>query len=224
MAARPILVTGFEPFGGMPTNPSLLAAGELDGKSVGGRKIFGRSLPVSMRRIREALQELLDTLNPAAVISLGLAAGEAALRLERVGVNLADFDIDDNDGLRLANASVSAGGPGARFSTLPLARIADGMLAAGIPATLSPSAGTYLCNASLYCLLELLEERGGDVPAGLIHLPCTPELAACLLRKQIGERRVPLPSMDLARMVAGVEIAIRETLRTLPPAGAAASV
>lgn len=223
MPLRPVLVTGFEPFGGMEENPSLLAAMELDGRSVGGRSVIGRCLPVSMQRIRQALADILDELSPVAVIALGLATGEAALRLERVGVNLADFDIADNDGRRLADLPVSHDGPPARLSTLPLARIADALLDAGIPATLSSSAGTYLCNAGLYCLLEMLEERGGGVPAGFVHMPCTPRLAAALLRKPAGERRGPLPSMDLARMVAGIEIAIRETIASLPPARVAGS-
>ncbi|MGE0213415.1 MAG: pyroglutamyl-peptidase I [Parvibaculaceae bacterium] len=222
MSTRPILVTGFEPFGGMASNPSLLAARELDGRSLDGWKIIGRELPVSFARISERLDRLIEQFAPAAVIGLGLAPGSPALRLERVAVNLADFDIPDNDGSRLSDLPVSRTGPAARFSTLPLADIRAALLDAGVPAILSPSAGTYLCNACLYCLLELIERRNLDTPAGFIHVPMTPEQVAGQQRNAGAAADAPAPSMDLSRIIAGVEVAIRETARALSQGRAAA--
>ena len=208
----PILITGFEPYGGHSRNPSFEAMQALDGRSIDGVPIVGRALPVSMARLRPALAAVLNEAEYAAVISLGLHPGATAIRLERNAVNLADFDIADNDGLNARDAFVSPAGPAARLSTLPLRAIERAMLAAGIPAQLSVSAGTYLCNACLYCCLEATEDFPRPVPCGFLHLPCTPEQVAEAALKE-DPKGAGLASMDLSRIVAGVEIAVRETVR-----------
>jgi pyroglutamyl-peptidase len=157
MPVAPILITGFEPYGGHGRNPSFEAMQALDGRTIAGAAIVGRGLPVSMTRLRPALAALLDEREYGAIISLGLQPGAGLIHLERSAANLADFDIADNDGLDVQDAELSPGGPAARFATLPLRAIERAMLAAGIPSRLSPSAGTYLCNACLYCTLEAVE-------------------------------------------------------------------
>ena len=151
---------------------------------------------------------------PAArlVISLGLAPGEPVIRLERVGLNLADFELSDNEGLTSRDTPVSHQGAAARWASLPLRRIEAALLANGIPARLSETAGTYLCNACLYGFLEKLESQA--VPCGFIHVPMTPDLAAEAIarRRHDGMDRLPPPSMSLDLIVAAVRIAIAETV------------
>lgn len=210
MPTAPILITGFEPYGGHGRNPSFEAMQALDGRMIAGAAIVGRGLPVSMTRLRPALAALLDEREYGAIVSLGLQPSASVIHLERSAANVADFDIPDNDGLDVRDAELSPGGPAARQATLPLRAIERAMLAAGIPARLSPSAGTYLCNACLYCCLEAVEPR--SVPCGFLHLPCMPEQVAeaCL---EHDRQRAGLASMELSRIIAGVEIAVRETVR-----------
>jgi pyroglutamyl-peptidase len=210
----PVLVTGFESYGGHGRNPSFEAMQALDGRVIDGAAIVGRGLPVSMARLRPALATLLDEAEFSAIVSLGLHPGASAILIERTAANLADFDIADNDGIDVHDAEVSPGGPASRLATLPLRAIERAMLAAGIPARLSPSAGTYLCNACLYVCLEAIEARPRPIPCGFLHLPCSPEQVAEAAVKQ-DRQRAGLPSMELSRIVAGVEIAVRETVRAM---------
>lgn len=204
-----ILVTGFEPYGGMPSNPAFDAMHALDGETVAGHRIAGRALPVSIARIADALHEAVSETVPAAVLCLGLYPGEPAIRIERVGLNLADFKLADNEGSRMADELLSANGPAARWSSLPVRAIERALLEAGIPARLSQTAGTYLCNACLYRLLVLAEELARPMPCGFLHLPMTPELAATrlLAEEAAALERDPPPSMELSRIVKGIRIA-----------------
>lgn len=215
MPLPPILVTGFEPYGGHGRNPSFEAMEALDGRVIAGVTIVGRKLPVSLARLWPALAALFDEAEFAAVISLGLQPGAAVIHLERGAANVADFDIADNDGQSVRDKPVSEHGPAARLATLPLRAIEGALLAAGIPARLSPSAGTYLCNACFYCCLEAIEASRRPTLCGFLHLPCMPEQVAGTLLGQDSRQVDILPSMELSRIVAGVEIAISETVRVL---------
>src|SRR6185437_14168316 len=145
---RAVLITGFEPFGGDATNPSQAIAEALDGRRIADMPVVGSVLPVEMARLDGALAAALRELDPAVVILLGLAEGEPVVRLERVALNLADFRIPDNAGDRRADEPLDPRGPAALSSRLPLREIRTALLAAGIPARLSETAGTYLCNAA----------------------------------------------------------------------------
>jgi pyroglutamyl-peptidase len=216
-AGSPILVTGFEPFAGLASNPSAEVAAALDGKEIGGRKIVGRLLPVDFARYRAALDALLRDIAPQLYIGFGLASGEDMIRIERFGVNLADFDIPDNAGARHVGRTIEPDGPAARASTLPCAEIRAALLEAGIPARLSNSAGGYLCNATLYSALGLCTEQRH---CGFIHLPYASEQVAELLREGKG----PLngeslaPSLPIEMMVAAAEIALQVCTASLPSA------
>ena len=159
MAAEPtILVTGFEPFGGDDLNPSALVARELSGRRIAGAMVASRILPVDLDGLGAALDAALASLPapPLAVVALGLAASEAVIRLERVALNVADFSIPDNAGALPRNRPLEPGGPDGRLSRLPLEAILGALLARGIPARLSETAGLYLCNAAMYRLLGRL--------------------------------------------------------------------
>jgi pyroglutamyl-peptidase len=215
MPVAPILVTGFEPYGGHRRNPSFEAMQALDGRVIDGVAIVGRGLPVSMARLKPAIAELLDGSEFAAIIGLGLQPGAPAIHLERNAANLADFDIADNDGHSVRDALISPLGPAARQATLPLRAIERALLAAGIPARLSPSAGTFLCNACLYCCLEAAEARPRPPLCGFLHLPCIPEQVAEAAVSHEPRHGAGMASMELSRIVAGVEIALRETVRAM---------
>lgn len=204
-----VLLTGFEPFDGGTVNPSAEIARALDGGRVAGLSVAGRVYPVSMGRIAAAVRAALEETRPSLVVSLGLAGGEPAVRLERVGVNLADFPIADNDGAAPRDAPLVAGGPDAFAATLPMREIHDALLRAGIPARLSNSAGTYLCNACLYLTGHALKTRGSGARFGFIHLPYLPQQAAALLADpKSGRAPEQCPSMALETMIRAVETAI----------------
>jgi pyroglutamyl-peptidase len=224
-ARQTILVTGFEPYGGRRINPAAEVARALDGTVVDGFAVIGAILPVSQRGLGERLEALLAELRPAIVISLGLAPGEPMIRLERFGLNLLDFEIPDNDGIRLADAPIEANGSTAVRASLPLRAIEAALLEAGIPARLSSTAGTYLCNATLYGLIRLLEARLPTSLGGFIHLPYLPEQVAQLLADGKRDRRIELAqrsdiaSMDLATQIRAVTIAMRQAVGALAARG-----
>jgi pyroglutamyl-peptidase len=221
MSAQPILVTGFEPYGGRGSNPAYEVMKALHGRVFDGTTVVGGGLPVSLTGMKNALHALLDEVRPSAVISLGLWPGEPMIRLERVGVNVADFEIADNEGVLLRDAPVSESVSTAHWSTLPLRAIETALLKEGVPVRISSTAGTFLCNACLYTLMEALSARKSSIPAGFIHLPYMPEQVATLLRDlRSGEvlelhQRADVASMELSRTVRAVEIAISITVKTL---------
>ena len=225
LPSKSIVVTGFEPYGGRRINPAAEVAKALDAQSIDGFAVIGAILPVSQRSLRERLDELLSELRPSIVVSLGLAPGEPMIRLERFGLNLLDFGIADNDGARLADALIEANGVTGVRSSLPLRGIERALLGAGIPARLSSSAGTFLCNAALYSLMRILEERFPATLGGFIHLPYLPEQIAQLLadgkrdRRPESNQRSDIASMDLATQIRAVRIALAETVGALTARG-----
>jgi pyroglutamyl-peptidase len=213
------LVTGFAPYGGRGLNPSAELARALDGARIAGLAVVGRTLPVAMEGLAGRIESVLVETEPALVIALGLAPGEAMIRLERFAVNLADFEIADNAGDRLVNAPVAPGAV-ARAATLPLRAIEEALLAEGIPVRLSTSAGTYLCNAVLYLLLAALERRGRRVPCGFVHLPYLPQqvaemFAAARAGRLEVNQRADTASMDLAVMERALRRAIAVSAETI---------
>jgi pyroglutamyl-peptidase len=199
--SRPtLLVTGFEPFAGQVANPAEEVAKALDGRAVGGAVVRSAVLPVHHAEAGPRVARLIEETAPRAVVHLGLAGGRARIALERVAVNVMDFDTPDNAGYRAQDEPCVPGGPAAYFATLPLAAILAALLADGIPAYVSNTAGTYLCNQTLYGTLHLLATRRLAVPAGFIHLPLLPSMVAAAGLEQ--------PSMDAGTMVRAVEIAL----------------
>ncbi len=173
-----ILITGFEPFGGSHCNPSEKVACALEGYSSPGLTVTTTVLPVDHQRGPQALLAVIQQVSPDAVICLGEAARRSQVSVERIAINLLDFRLPDNAGNQICDQPILPDGPAAYFATLPARAIQQRLLTAGIPAELSLSAGTYLCNQVMYCLLHRLQETGLKIPAGFIHLPPLPEQAA----------------------------------------------
>ncbi|USZ71551.1 pyroglutamyl-peptidase I [Natronosalvus halobius] len=200
-----ILVTGYEPFGEFETNPARQLATALDGTRVAGATLVGRELPVAFDRARPALVEHIERHDPTLVVSLGLAAGRPALSLERVGINLRDTaGTPDNDHRSVLDDPVDVGGPDAYFSTLPVREMQTAMREAGVPTTLSTSAGTHLCNDILYATRRYVETNDLETRSGFVHVPLSHEQAAT--------RETTQPSMALETMRRGIEVELKTAL------------
>ena len=200
-----ILLTGFDPFDGETVNPSWEAVRALHGRRVGGHLVVARQLPTEFARSLRLLRTALRELKPALVLGVGQAGGRAQLSLERVAINLQDARVPDNAGMQPIDEPVIAGGPAAYFSTLPLKAMLAALHDAGLPAGISHSAGTYVCNHIAYAMLHLAAKQRG-MRAGFIHIPYLPAQAARLR----GE-----PSMAQAEVERGLLIALRAATTTL---------
>jgi pyroglutamyl-peptidase len=200
-----IVVTGFEPFGGHPSNPSEEIAKSLDGRVFGGLGVRVAILPVHHAEAGREAVRLLDEHDPVAVLHVGLAAGRARLALERVALNVMDYAEADNAGYQARGEPCVPGGPVAYLSTLPLAAILDALAREGIPAYLSNTAGTYLCNQMLYTTLHAVAVARRRTLVGFLHVPLSPAMVAASGLDQ--------PSMDPAIGVRAVETALQVIAR-----------
>jgi pyroglutamyl-peptidase len=195
-----IIVTGFEPFGPHPVNPSEDLAKAVDGQRIDGCSIRGAVLPVHHAEAQARIVAILNELDPVAVLHLGLAAGRARIGLERVAVNVMDYPIRDKAGHQVVDQPCVPGGPGAYLSTLPIRAILAALTRERIPAGLSDTAGTYLCNQTMYVTLHALAERSAPARAGLMHVPLLPQMVAA--------SGLDEPSMEFGVMLRAVEVAL----------------
>ncbi|NLJ53098.1 MAG: hypothetical protein GX344_03040 [Intrasporangiaceae bacterium] len=175
--ASTVLVTGFEPFGPHATNPTAEAVALLPERITGARVVTA-ALPVEYGRCAEAALALIDEHSPDVIVLTGLAAGRTAVTPERIGINVRDTGgvegFADNAGRAPVDLPIVADGPDGLFSTLPNRAIVAALLAAGIPAEMSATAGTFICNETLYAVLHVLSSAPPPVPlAGFIHVPDT---------------------------------------------------
>jgi len=192
-----ILITAFEPFQQETINATMEALSLLP-DSVCGHTLIKRTIPVVFGKAVEAVTALVDDLQPEAVICLGQASGRAEVTPERVAINVMDARIPDNAGEQPVDAPIREDGPAAYFSTLPVKTMVQAMKEAGVPASLSNTAGTFVCNDLMYGLLDHLARTGRNIPAGFIHIPATPAQAV--------ER--PTPSLAPETVAKGLAAAI----------------
>ena len=195
-----VLVTGFEPFTPHKVNPTEELARALDGVRVGPAVVRSAVLPVHHADAAVRVASLLETLRPDAVLHLGLAGGRARIALERVAVNVMDYVVPDNAGCQMRDEPCVPSGPAAYLATVPVRTIVERLTEAGIPAYVSDTAGTYLCNQTLYTTLHGLAEAATPPRVGFMHVPLLPSMVAA--------SGLDEPSMDLAVMRRAVEIAI----------------
>jgi pyroglutamyl-peptidase len=206
---KTVLVTGFEPFGGETINPSQEIARMLHGKVIAGRTVVGAVLPCVFGDSRRELNWLLRRVRPELVIAVGQAGGRAEITPERVAINVDDARIPDNAGAEPIDRPIVRGGPAAYWSTLPVKAIVAALRKKGIPASVSQTAGTFVCNHVFYGLMHALSgdaarkgTLGRRVRGGLIHVPFLPE-----------QTQPPLPSLSLEMMVDAIETAVAVALR-----------
>lgn len=171
-----LLLTGYEPFGEYEINPSAHVARELDGETVADHPVVGEVLPVDFGAAGEIVRDLIADHRPDAVVGTGLAAGRTAVSVERVGVNVDDcVGVPDNADAEPRNQPIDPGAPDAYFATLPVTRAVEKLRDRGIPARLSNTAGTHLCNHFLYATRRHAEREDLDRPVGFVHLPHSPD-------------------------------------------------
>jgi len=170
------LVTGFEPFGGETVNASLEAVRRLPAR-IGMLEVATAELPTSFSRATAALEAAITRTRPDIVLCVGQAGDRAALCVERVAVNVQDAELADNDGAIPVDAPVVAGGPAAYLATLPVRAAIAALHAEKLPAQLSMSAGTFVCNHVFYGLMHLAAAREHPFRAGLLHVPRLPQQA-----------------------------------------------
>lgn len=217
--ARPALITGFMPYAGRGVNPAAEIARALDGKTIDGTSVVARLLPVSLAEIASLAETLIRELNPCVVISVGLWPGEPVIRVERVGLNVADFEIADNVGHIAVDAPVLGGGVVGKLATVPVRAIERALLDAEIPARISSTAGTFLCNACLYSFLTAAENASEPVNVGFVHVPYLPsqvaEIQRSLRQDAILEshQRADLASMDLATGIRALRISLEVAIQ-----------
>lgn len=205
MASQPkVLLTGFDPFDREALNPSWEAVHALDGWTCEGATVHARRMPCVFGDAIEALARAMDELQPRLVLCIGQAGGRAEITPERVAINVDDGRIADNAGRQPIDRPVVPGAPAAYFSTLPIKAMVRDLRAAGIPASVSNTAGTFVCNHIFYGLMHRIATH--PVPGlrgGFIHIPYLPEQAA----------RFPgAPSMALTTMVEALRVAVATAL------------
>ncbi|WP_343234207.1 pyroglutamyl-peptidase I [Microbacterium salsuginis] len=194
-----VLLTGFEPFGDDDVNPSGEAVRTVAERWAGPESLVTAVLPVTFAGSAERLRELLSEHRPDIVVATGLAGGRAAIGVERIAVNLVDARIPDNDGAQPVDVPSVPGAPAAHFATLPVKEIARRIADAGIPAEVSYSAGTFVCNHAFFTALEA---AASGTRAGFVHVPWSAEHAPSH----------EVAALPLADIVRSLEIAVRTSI------------
>ncbi|HEL1592252.1 TPA: pyroglutamyl-peptidase I [Streptococcus suis] len=193
-----IIVTGFDPFGGEAINPALETIKSLP-KTIAGAEVIIVEVPTVFDKAARVLEEKMAEHEPDAVLCIGQAGGRADLTPERVAINQDDARIPDNEGQQPIDRTIRPDGPAAYFSTLPIKAMVEAIRSAGIPSSVSNTAGTFVCNHLMYQALYLSEKQFPKTKAGFLHIPYLPE--------QVVDKP-GLPSMSLETIVKGIEAAI----------------
>lgn len=200
---KTVLITGFEPFGGEQINPSWEVVSRLDNAIIRGCRVVARQLPCVFGESLSVLNAAIDALSPALVLAVGQAGGRSDITVERVAINVDDARIADNKGQQPVDMPIVIDGPAAWFSTLPIKAMVSAMREAGVPASVSQTAGTFVCNHVMYGLLHKLSGLS-DVKGGFIHIPYLPQQAAA---------HPGAPSMAAETVRQALEIAIETALQ-----------
>ena len=198
-----ILVTAFDPFGGEARNASSEILEALP-EEIGGAQVRKLVVPTSFRRCSAPAEREILSLRPDAVLCLGQAGGRDALTPERVAINVMDARIPDNDGFSPVDEPVAPDGPAAYFSTLPLRAMTESMRERSVPARISDTAGTFVCNCLMYSLLRFTAERAPSVRCGFLHVPYL-----------TGQAAPGLPAVEFDTAVLGVTAAIASIARAM---------
>lgn len=198
-----ILVTGFDPFGGEPINPAIESVKRLP-DNIAGAEIIKLEIPTVRKKSLEKIEEAINKHNPDVILSIGQAGGRFDISIERVGINLDDFRIPDNEGNQTIDEPIFPDGENAYFVKLPVKAMVQNVQKNNIPASVSYTAGTFVCNHVLYGVLYLIEKKYNGKKSGFIHIPFLPE--------QVVDKR-NTPSMELNTIVKGLTAAIEAIVK-----------
>ncbi len=211
---KKILLTGFGPFGKDSINPALLVVQELDnqklilnkGRNNSEVKIVSKELPVVFSKTINEFITIVETTNPDLILSIGQAGGRMGISLERIGINVADADIIDNEKNKPRDEPIIRHGPAAYFTTINIRQTFHAIKEAGIPVMISNSAGTFVCNNLIYGALHFFasSKKFTKTKYGFIHIPYLP--------KQAAEKKKITPSMSLSLIKKAILIAIKANL------------
>ena len=193
-----ILVTGFDPFGGEKVNPALEAVKSLPSE-IHGAEVHWVAIPTVFYQSAEVLEAEINRYHPDAVLCIGQAGGRASLTPERVAINQDDARIPDNQGNQPIDTSICLDGQAAYFSTLPIKAMVKAIKEVGLPATVSNTAGTFVCNHLMYQALYLADKKFPHMRAGFMHIPYMTEQVI---------NKPNTASMNLTDIVRGIEAAI----------------
>lgn len=194
-----LLLTGFEPFGEFPVNPTMKIVADLDGRTTNGYDIVGKVLPVDFIEAERRIAGLIGSERPDVVLSLGLFCGRDRITPERVAINCRDGG-RDNSGRTPQDECIEADGPAAIFSTLPIREMVERIMAGGLPSRISNTAETYVCNNVMYKALWHIQTHGLRTRSGLIHIPASHEAALSY---------ASMPSWSDEDLLRGVSAAIQ---------------
>jgi pyroglutamyl-peptidase len=200
-----VLLTAFEPFNGQTLNPSQEALRALQSQPIPGLEIEGLELPVERFAAIEIALMRIQSSRPDVIILLGEGGRRFRVTPERVAINVDDYPIPDNRGMQPRNEPIIPDGPVGYFSSLPIQNIVDRLTAAHIPAGISNSAGTYLCNRLFYSVMHWLALEGSPARAGFIHLP--------FIHEQTVHERLDFPSLSRETVIEAVRLAIEVTAK-----------
>lgn len=195
---KKILVTAFDPFGGEAINPALEAVKRLP-SMIGNTEIIWCEVPTVFYKSATVVQQVIEKEKPDAVLCIGQAGGRTAITLERVAINIDDARIPDNDGQQPIDTRIQQAGESAYFSTVPIKRIVQALRQQGIPAQVSNTAGTYVCNHLMYQVLYMAQTIEHEFLAGFMHIPYLPEQAVKFPQQ---------PSMAKETIIQAIEIAL----------------
>lgn len=197
-----VLVTGFDPFGGEKLNPALEAIKSLPSE-IQGAEVRWLEVPTVFYKSAKILEEEIRIYQPDIVLCIGQAGGRKGLTPERVAINQDDARIQDNEGNQPIDRPIQLDGPPAYFSSLPIKAMVQAIKEEGLPASVSNTAGTFVCNHLMYQVLYLVEKEFPTIKAGFMHIP--------YMMEQVIDKS-NTPAMDLVDIVRGIEAAIRATI------------
>jgi pyroglutamyl-peptidase len=200
---KKILLTGFSPFGGESINPSYECIKNVDNE-ISGYEIIKKEIETTFQTSHHQLISYINDFKPDAVILVGQAGGAHNIRIERVAINIQDARIKDNLGDMPEDQVIIKSAPNAYFSTLPSKLIVKNLMNEGIPAILSYSAGTFVCNHLLFHLLHYLNQSNINIPAGFIHVP--------YIFSQVGDKKDEYAT-DLISLTKALQIIIKTTIK-----------
>lgn len=193
-----ILVTGFDPFGSEKINPALEAVKRLP-TQISGAKIITLEIPTVFNEVGPIIQQAIQTYQPDLVLNVGQAGRRFNITVEKVAINLADARIADNQGNQPLDEAIFADGPTAYFTQLPVKAIVSALNENEIPAAVSYTAGTFVCNYVMYYVQHLISTRYPKIKGGFIHVPYIPAQVVTKPNQ---------PAMSLEDIVKGLELAI----------------
>jgi pyroglutamyl-peptidase len=203
-----ILITAFEAFGDDSINPTERLLTDIEKEQIAGAEIHTLLLPVVFDECADKLLEAVRALRPDAVICCGLASGRTSITPEQIAINLKEVpkesSVADNNGNRPYDERISLGGPDGLFSLLPVRKMVDSMREQGIPAAISYSAGTFICNNTMYALLDYIRIHKLPMVGGFVHFPASEEMAAL---------KPSLPSLSQETMLKGLKVMIHTLLQ-----------